>query len=250
MNQETIDKINKLITDYFNNSTEDWIPAKEIMPTLIQGGIFSKDEKKGMPFRKVLRALDKEDQLSKIPSVHAERQEESIYWYLVKEGATYVPKDAEDIAKKAEKNKNKVTRERSDEYYLIHLCNDILDQKAFHQFTFEDLVGDEHKKNRKTTAIPLDAYYPELNLVLEFLEEEREPSANPKKIERLTVSGVTRAEQRKIYQKRKQIYLKENQIFLTEIRYSLFEQDERKNLLRNREEDILILKNILKKHIK
>ena len=48
MNEETIKKINETVSQYFiDNTTVDWIPAKDIMPELIKTGVFNKDEKKG-----------------------------------------------------------------------------------------------------------------------------------------------------------------------------------------------------------
>ena len=45
------------------------------MPALINAGVFTKDHKKGLPLRKILRKLDTENSLDKIPFVHAERKE-------------------------------------------------------------------------------------------------------------------------------------------------------------------------------
>ena len=75
MHTDNIAQINKIITEYFNTHKEDCIAAKEMMPAFINAGIFTKDEKKGLPFRKILKALDAENSLDKIPFVHAERNE-------------------------------------------------------------------------------------------------------------------------------------------------------------------------------
>ena len=74
MNEETIKKINETVSQYFiDNTTVDWIPAKDIMPELIKTGVFNKDEKKGLPLRKVFRKLDKLEQLGKIPAARQTR---------------------------------------------------------------------------------------------------------------------------------------------------------------------------------
>ena len=60
MNEDKIASINKVIADYFKNNPEvEWIPVKKIMPELIAAGVFFKDEKRGLPFRLILRTLDK-----------------------------------------------------------------------------------------------------------------------------------------------------------------------------------------------
>lgn len=45
-------------------------------------GIFNKDYREGLPIRKVLRALDTENSLDKIPYVHAERKSKITNWYF------------------------------------------------------------------------------------------------------------------------------------------------------------------------
>ena len=56
--------------------------AKEFMPLFIENGIFNKDYREGLPIRKVLRALDTENSLDKIPYVHAERKSKITNWYF------------------------------------------------------------------------------------------------------------------------------------------------------------------------
>ena len=136
MSEEKIVKINEVITRYFKmNSTVDWIPIKTIMADLVAEGVFKKDEKKGLPFRKVLRKLDQENQLNTIPSVHVERRSENKYWYLVREGKKYTPK--ETISSITNKEKRILEIENSDETYLINLCDQVLNQKASRKHTFE-----------------------------------------------------------------------------------------------------------------
>jgi hypothetical protein len=66
----------------------------------------------------------------------------------------------------------------------------------------------------------------------------------------MTISGVTRAEQRDIYRKRKQGVLKANDINLIEVDYARFDCDTEQNLCRNKENDVTLLKEILKHYIK
>jgi hypothetical protein len=245
MNDDGIVGINKVLADYFkDNSTVEWIPAKKIMPALISAGVFFKDEKKGLPLRKVLRKLDKEKGLDKIPLLHAERKGVDTYWYFVREGAQYVSKDV--ALPETKKQKIALKKENSDEYYLVGLCNELLGEKAIHQHTFNFLVGDLHKDGKRRTRLPLDAFYVGLNLVIEFYE--REDEADGAKV--ITISNVKRSEQRKIYAQRKRDVLKEKGIDLVEMDYDEFECDENNRLVRNKEVDIKLLKEILQDVLK
>ena len=86
------------------------------------------------------------------------------------------------------------SRKNSDEHYVIDLCDEILGLKASRQHTFDFLRGDG-EPGRK---LPVDAYYPNLKLVVEYKERQHTESVaffNKK----TTVSGVSHDEQRRIY---------------------------------------------------
>ena len=136
MGKEIVSQINEAVAAYFKaNSETEWIPAKAIMPSLIKAGLFIKDIKKGLPLRKVLRSLDQDKALDSIPLLHAERNEATVYWYFVREGGVYAPK--EPIQEITNKQKAISRRESSDEYYLIGLVNELLGTRASHQHTFD-----------------------------------------------------------------------------------------------------------------
>lgn len=245
--QDKVTQINKVIENYFNTNTDkDWIPAKDIMLDLIKAGVFTKDQKKGLPLRKVFRALDKENSLTRIPCVHAERTETAIYWYLVRAGATYSPNEAINAISKKERSKAK--RENSDEFYILNLCDELLKEKASRKHTFPFLLGDLHKRGKTRTKLPLPAFYEAPNLVIEFIENEREQHLD--KLDVMTVSGITRSEQIKKYSKRRRDVLQKKEINLIEIDYSLFELDIKKNLSRDKDKDLAVLKEILGQYIK
>jgi hypothetical protein len=95
--------------------------------------------------------------------------------------------------------------------------------------------------------LPLDAYYMSLNLVIEVVNKTSTPPKKGKdKSQKLTVSGVTRAEQRKVYQDRKSAYLAENNIKLFEINFALFETNDLNKLVRTKDNDEALLKELLK----
>lgn len=126
----------------------------------------------------------------------------------------------------------------SDEYYVINLCDEILGMKASRQHTFEFLTGDAG------TKLPVDAYYSKFNLVVEYCESQHTKSI-PFFDNRKTVSGVSRGEQRRIYDQRRQEVLPQYGIKLVVISYTDFEFSKRKKLVRKHEQDLNIVKNIL-----
>lgn len=236
MTDDKIVKINETIAQYFKDNTSvDWIPAKAIMSELIKAGVFNKDEKKGLPIRKVFRKLDKEEQLHKIPSVHAERRSGNVYWYLVREGKAYAP--SETISPLTKKEKGLLNIENSDEFYLVNLCDELLKEKASRKHTFDTLVGRLHKKGKTRTKLPLDAYYENLKLVIEFFKKNDSKDTDE------------RTAQRKFYDQRKKAVIEKKKIKVVDVNYALFECDEHDKLVRNKEKDCTVLKAVLKEFI-
>lgn len=83
METENIANFNIVIQKYFeNNSFVNTIRAKNMMPFFIDEGIFTKDEKEGLPIRKLLRKLDKVSTLHLIPSVRPERKKVNTNWFF------------------------------------------------------------------------------------------------------------------------------------------------------------------------
>lgn len=128
--------------------------------------------------------------------------------------------------------KNK--RSESDESYIIGLCDEILKMKSLRQFKFDFLRGDSGVK------LPVDAYYPELNLVIEYREKQHTEEVKFFN-RRQTVSGVNRGEQRKLYDQRRRDILPRNGIELIEFDYHEFEHTKAKRLIRNDEKDIKVV---------
>lgn len=248
--EEKIKQINSVVSDYFENITkENSVAVKELMPYFIKSGIFSKDNKKGLPIRKVLRALDEQKALDKIPFVHAERKEKNTFWYFVRTGSEYIS-DAPRDTGVTRKQKSKANRANSDEHYVINLCDELLQTNASRQHKFGFLLGDYHKDGKTRTALPVDAYYQDQKLVIEFMERQHTESVELfDKPDRQTISGVNRSEQRKIYDQRRRKGLKSNDIQLLEIDYSVFECNSQKGLVRDKEKDLDVLKVLLEKFI-
>lgn len=129
-------------------------------------------------------------------------------------------------------------RKTSDESYVIDLCDEILGCKASRQHRFDFLRGDAG------TSLPVDAYYSELKMVVEYYESQHTKSV-PFFDNKITISGVSRGEQRKKYDRLRQTILPEHGIKLIIISYTDFGTS--KHLKRNREHDLKVIKNILKK---
>ncbi|SDX90481.1 hypothetical protein SAMN05444411_11158 [Lutibacter oricola] len=242
---DTIKQINKVIEEYFKTHKEDWIAAKDIMPALVEAGVFVKDYKKGLPLRKVLRALDKDNSLDKIPFIHAERKEKNVYWYIVRKGAAY--KSQEILSENSKRSLGVKKRENSDEYYILNLCDAIFNEKASRQHTFPFLLGDFHKDKITRTKLPLDAYYHSLNLVIEYRGKPVEAVEESK---HRTISGVSRDKQRKLYDQRRRDVLLRKNINLIEVHYYSFEYNDDGNIVRDEEKNIEVLKEILKDFLK
>lgn len=130
-------------------------------------------------------------------------------------------------------------RSASDEYYVIGLCNEALGRRASQQHKFPFLLGDTGR------GLPVDAYYPDLNLVVEYYE-----SQHTEEVEffnrRMTVSRVCRGEQRKIYDERRRTELPKHGIKVVIISYSDFGAS--KKLLRNHDANLAIVKAIMTKN--
>lgn len=150
------------------------------------------------------------------------------------------------INKLKSKEKSVIKRTKSDEQYVIDLCDSVLNLKASRQHKFDFLLGDPNS-NGYTAKLPVDAYYQELNLVVEYRERQHSESVNffdrPNKS---TVSGVHRGEQRKIYDQRRDELLPKNGIELIKISYFDFEYDNRKRILRNEKQDIKTIEKLIK----
>lgn len=235
-----IEQINKDLRAYFNNPSN---------PQTISVEDFTKDgfcKINAKSIRQTLRYLDKNYQLSAIPYVYPVRKEINTNWYFtnikqdsVNQLSVSANKTTEQKTNRIE-NKQKCSRSNSDEYYVIGLCNEVLGRKALQQHTFDFLKGDTGRK------LPVDAYYEDLNLVIEYCE--RQHTEHVKLFDnKMTVSGVSRGEQRRMYDERRKEILPKHGIDIVTINFTDFGTS--KKLKRNRVKDIEIVKNILKRYI-
>lgn len=241
-----ISQINKVLQEYFEvNKGISSIPAKDMMPYFILAGVFVKDNKNGLPIRNVLRRLDEKNELHKIPFVSAERKETNTNWFFQRSGNNVsTEKILKEKPKKIESFKSN-NRKDSDEHYVLGLCDEVLKTQGLRQHRFDFLFGDPNAQG-KCVKLPVDIYYPHLNLVIEYKEQQHtKPNKHFDKPDLFTVSNVHRGEQRKIYDQRRLDVLPKHGIQVIEIFFSDFNHDRKDKILRSIS-DIEKVKKLLK----
>lgn len=243
-----IQAINKALKEYFEvNPNQGPILAKEFMSLFIKKGIFNKDNKGGLPLRSLLRELDSENKLSDIPYVRKEPYGNEKWFFIKPQSNIQGRLEPIDNSKPSTLTAKDTTckkqggRVDSDEYYVVGLCNEVLGLKASQQHRFDFLVGDSG------TKLPVDAYYEDLNLVVEYLESQHTLST-PFFDKKKTVSGVSRGEQRRLYDERRRVELPKHGINIVSISYNDFGTTKR--LKRNHDLDIEVVRTKLSDYIK
>ena len=241
-----INQINTAIQEYFElNKSVKVIPAKDMMPYFILAGIFPRDNKNGLPIRAVLRRLDEKNELHQIPFVYAERKAANTNWFFQRSGNFTPTPKAVKVIPKAKVLAKRTGRKDSDEHYVLDLCDEVLKMQGLRQYRFDFLLGDPNAQG-KCAKLPVDSYYPELNLVIEYKEQQHsKPNKHFDKPDLFTVSGVYRGEQRKIYDQRRLDVLPKHGIKVIEISFSDFNHDRKDRILRSNN-DIEKVKKLLK----
>lgn len=112
-------------------------------------------------------------------------------------------------------------RADSDEHYVIGLCDEVIGAQGQRQAMFPWLVGDASPKTGRTRMLPVDGYWPTLKLVIEFQGKQHTVDV-PFFDRRLTISGVSRGAQRRLYDERKREILPQHGIHLVIIHKSEF----------------------------
>lgn len=99
----------------------------------------------------------------------------------------------------------KENKKNRDEVYVTDLCDEVLGMKSSRQHRFPFLLGDSG------VALPVDAYYEKLGLVVEYCERQH-TEAVAFFDRKQTVSGVSRGEQRRIYDERRKAILPQHNV--------------------------------------
>ena len=125
-----------------------------------------------------------------------------------------------------------------DEDYILDLSDELLGCRAERQHRFSFLRGDSGR------CLPVDAFYLELGLVIEYRERQHS-EAVAFFDRRLTVSGMSRGEQRARYDQLRRDVLREQGLHLIELTVTEFLHTGRKRLRRARTEDVNVLRQRL-----
>ncbi|QZT56232.1 hypothetical protein [Mycolicibacterium austroafricanum] len=134
-------------------------------------------------------------------------------------------------------------RANSDEHYILGLCDEVLGVPGIRQARFDWLRGDPSPARPRGTELPVDGYWPDLGLVVEF-QEEQHTQPSPFFDRRHTVSGMGRGEQRRRYDQRKRTLIPEHRLKLVVIEKSAFTLKSRK-IDRDRARDLQVVRRHL-----
>ena len=135
-------------------------------------------------------------------------------------------------------------RSNSDEKYVLELVAEILNEDYLWQKRFDTLLGDQGRNGRRC-KLPVDSYFPQLNLIIEYHEKQHMERVRIMD-NRMTISGVPRGEQRKIYDLRKQEWAQVNNIRYLIITYKQLKHRKSGKLFRHPEDDKEGIKKILR----
>ena len=126
--------------------------------------------------------------------------------------------------------------------YVIELVTELLDDAPELEKTYEWALGDVSEKTGRARQLPFDAVWESRRLIVEVDEDQHwRPVDFWDKPDKLTVSGVSRGEQRRIYAERKRAAARAQGYVVLEISW------ERKPVptKRNREADLALVRNRL-----
>ncbi len=137
-----------------------------------------------------------------------------------------------------------VARTESDEKYILELVAEVLAEPDYRwQHRFPTLLGDPGKDGKRR-PLPVDGYFPRHRLIVEYWERQHSAPVSIMD-EGLTVSGVSRGDQRRLYDQRRQAWAEANRLRLVILDYRGFETDELGRLLRNPDRDRQIVADAL-----
>lgn len=134
-------------------------------------------------------------------------------------------------------------RGASDEYYVLDLCDEVVGASGRRQSTFDWLRGDPSPSRPRGTRLPVDCFWPDLKLVVEF-QEEQHSRPSPFFDRRQTVSGVHRGEQRRLYDERKRLLARKQGLRLVVIEKSAFVVKS-KRIMRSPPTDLAVVRHLI-----
>ena len=135
-------------------------------------------------------------------------------------------------------------RSGSDEAWIIDICDEVLGKTASRQHRFPFLLGDPGPTGRRA-SLPVDAYYPDLRLVIEY--HERQHTQRVALFDdRTTVSGIPRGEQRRRYDDYRRTLLPKHGYELLIFDYAEFDHTRAGRLARNSRDREIVIARLLR----
>ncbi|MGD2039904.1 MAG: HIT family protein [Anaerolineae bacterium] len=135
-------------------------------------------------------------------------------------------------------------RTESDEKYVLDLVAEILAEPDYRwQHRFPTLLGDPGQDGVQR-SLPVDGYFPRHKLIVEYWEKQHSAPV-PIMDEGMTVSGVSRGTQRRLYDQRRRTWAEANGLRLVILDYRGFDTDEQGRLRRDRDRDLQIIAQAL-----
>lgn len=132
---------------------------------------------------------------------------------------------------------------KKDEHYVLGLCDEILGEGHVSQMTFGWLRGDPSLATGKRSKLPVDGFWRTHGIVVEFHERQHSEPV-PFFDDKITATGMTRGEQRKLYDRRKAELIPQNGSILIVIEQSDFPLQKNK-IARDHDRDLLIVRRRL-----
>lgn len=128
------------------------------------------------------------------------------------------------------------SRTESDEKYILDLVAEILAEPNYRwQHRFPTLLGDPGRDGKRH-PLPVDGFFPRHKLIVEYWESQHSAPV-PIMDEGMTVSGMSRGHQRRLYDQRREIWARANGIQLVILDHRGFETDAQGRLLRSHARD-------------
>ena len=122
-------------------------------------------------------------------------------------------------------------RTESDEKYILDLVAQVLAEPDYRwQHRFPTLLGDPGRDGKRRT-LPVDGYFPRHQLIVEYWERQHSAPI-PIMDKGPTVSGVSKGDQRRLYDQRRQLWARAHGLQLVVLDYRGFETDEQGRLIR------------------
>jgi diadenosine tetraphosphate (Ap4A) HIT family hydrolase len=136
-------------------------------------------------------------------------------------------------------------RSGSDEKYILDRVAEVLAEPDYRwQHRFPTLLGDPGQDGKRR-PLPVDGYFPRHRLIVEYWEKQHSAPV-PIMDEGLTVSGISRGHQRRLYDQRRQAWAEANGLRLVILDYRGFPTDEQGRIERNPDRDRALVADALR----